>query len=138
MHAGTTPPPLAGYRPACADTGGDPGTGRAMAVAFAREGADVAISYLSGQEDQDARHTAGLAGQRCVTIRAGLAEEATCQHVVKQAVQELGGLDVLVNSVATQQPVSGFTELSTRQLERTFRASIFSYLWTSRAPSAPA
>lgn len=93
----------------------------------------MAISYLSGQEDEDARHTAELAGQRCVTIRAGLAEEAICQHVVKQAVQELGGLDVLVNSVATQQPVSDFTELSTRQLERTFRVNIFSYFWTSQA-----
>lgn len=97
----------------------------------------MAISYLSGQEDEDARHTAELAGQRCVMIRAGLAEEATCQHVVKQAVQELGGLDVLVNSVATQQPVSDFTELSTRQLKRTFRVNIFSYFWTSRA-AAPA
>lgn len=92
----------------------------------------MAISYLSGQDDEDVRHTAELAGQRCVTIRAGLAEEATC-HVVKQAVQELGGLDVLANNVATQRLVSDFTELSTRQLERTFRVNIFSYFWTSRA-----
>lgn len=93
----------------------------------------MAISYLSGQEDEHARHTAELAGQRCVTIRAGLAEEAICQHVVKQAVQEPGGLDVLMNSVATQQPVSDFTELGTRQLERTFRVNIFSDFWTSQA-----
>ena len=90
-----------------------------------------------GRRTRTPRHTAELAGQRCVMIRAGLAEEATCQHVVKQAVQELGGLDVLVNSVATQQPVSDFTELSTRQLKRTFRVNIFSYFWTSRA-AAPA
>ena len=105
-------------------------------MAFAKEGADVAISYLSEQEDEDARHTAELVaktGHRCVTIRADLAEEANCHRVVDQAVHELGGLDVLVNNVATQQPVSDFTELSTSQLERTFRVNIFSYFWTSRA-----
>lgn len=97
----------------------------------------MAISYLSGQEDEDARHTAELAGQRCVMIRAGLAEEATCQHVVKQAVQELGGLDVLVNSVATQQPVSDFTELSTRQLERTFRSTFSATSGPAGPPHLP-
>jgi NAD(P)-dependent dehydrogenase (short-subunit alcohol dehydrogenase family) len=117
-------------------TGGDSGIGRAVAVAFAKEGADVAISYLSEQEDEDARHTAELiaeTGHRCVTIRADLAEEANCHRIVGQAVHELGGLDVLVNNAATQQPVSDFTELSTSQLERTFRVNIFSYFWTSRA-----
>ena len=96
-------------------TGGDSGIGRAVAVAFAKEGADVAITYLSEQEDEDAPHTAELvakAGHRCVTIRADLAEEANCERVVDRTVHELGGLDVLVNNVATQQPVSDFTELS--------------------------
>ena len=90
-------------------TGGDSGIGRAVAVAFAKEGADVAIAYLSEQEDEDAQHTADLikeAGQRCVTIRGDLAEEANCQRAVYQTVHELGGLDILVNNVATQQPVS--------------------------------
>ena len=117
-------------------TGGDSGIGRAVAVAFAKEGADVAICYLAEQEDEDARHTAelaGQAGQRCVTIRADLAEEANCQRVVEQTVHELGGLDVLVNNVAFQQPVSDFTELSTSQWERTFRVNVFSYFWTTKA-----
>ena len=117
-------------------TGGDSGIGRAVAVAFAKEGADVAICYLSEQEDEDARHTAelaGQAGQRCVTIRADLAEEANCQRVVDQTVHELGGLDVLVNNVAFQQPVPDFTELSTSQWERTFRVNVFSYFWTTKA-----
>jgi NAD(P)-dependent dehydrogenase (short-subunit alcohol dehydrogenase family) len=117
-------------------TGGDSGIGRAVAVAFAREGADVAIAYLSEQEDQDARHTAGLvakAGQRCTVIRGDLAEEANCQLAVNQALSELGGLDVLVNNVGTQQPVSDFAELSSRQWERTFRVNIFSYFWTTKA-----
>jgi NAD(P)-dependent dehydrogenase (short-subunit alcohol dehydrogenase family) len=117
-------------------TGGDSGIGRAVAVAFAKEGADVAISYLSGHEDEDAGHTASLvekAGQRCVTIRGDLAEEANCQRMVDETVHDLGGLDILVNNVAYQQPVSDFAELTTSQWERTFRVNIFSYFWTSRA-----
>ena len=107
-------------------TGGDSGIGRAVAVAFAKEGADVAIAYLSEQEDEDARHTAKLverAGQRCITIRADLAEEANCQWAVDQTVHQLGGLDLLVNNIATQQPVGDFAELSTSQWERTFRVN---------------
>jgi NAD(P)-dependent dehydrogenase (short-subunit alcohol dehydrogenase family) len=117
-------------------TGGDSGIGRAVAVAFAKEGADVAISYLSEQEDQDARQTVSLverAGRRCVAIRGDLAAEENCQHAVRRTVTGLGGLDVLVNNVATQQPVSDFAELSSEQWERTFRVNVFSYFWTSRA-----
>ena len=117
-------------------TGGDSGIGRAVAVAFAKEGADVAISYLSEQEDDDARHTAGLvaeAGRRCVIIRGDLAEEENCQRAVDRTVAELGGLDLLVNNVATQQPVQDPADLSTAQWERTFRVNIFSYFWTTRS-----
>src|SRR5690348_10065142 len=86
-------------------TGGDSGIGRAVAVAFAKEGADVAIAYLSPGEDADARHTAELveqAGRRCVTFRGDLAVEENCERAVEQAVAELGGLDVLVNNCATR------------------------------------
>ena len=117
-------------------TGGDSGIGRAVAVAFAKEGADVAIAYLSEQEDEDAQHTADLikeAGHRCVTIRGDLAEEANCQRAVDQTVHELGGLDVLVNNVATQQPVQDFAELTTEQWDRTFKVNIYSYFWTTKA-----
>ena len=117
-------------------TGGDSGIGRAVAVAFAKEGADVAIAYLSEHEDDDAAHTAGLvgqAGQRCVTIRGDLAEEDNCVLAVERTAAELGGLDVLVNNVATQRPVADLTELSTEQWERTFRVNVFSYFWTTRA-----
>jgi NAD(P)-dependent dehydrogenase (short-subunit alcohol dehydrogenase family) len=117
-------------------TGGDSGIGRAVAVAFAKEGADVAIAYLSEQEDEDARHTASLvekAGHRCVTIRGDLAEEANCQRAVDQSVHDLGGLDILVNNAATQKPVQDFLELTTSQWERTFRVNIFSYFWTTKA-----
>jgi NAD(P)-dependent dehydrogenase (short-subunit alcohol dehydrogenase family) len=117
-------------------TGGDSGIGRAVAVAFAKEGADVVIAYLSEQEDADAAHTAELvaaAGRRCVTIRADLGEEENCQLAVDRTVTELGGLDVLVNNVATQQPVADLGELSTAQWDRTFRVNIHSYFWTTRA-----
>lgn len=117
-------------------TGGDSGIGRAVAIAFAKEGADLAIAYLSEDEDKDARHTAdlvGKAGRRCVTIRGDLAEEANCERAVERTVAELGGLDLLVNNAATQQPVSDLTELSTSQWERTFRVNIYSYFWTTRA-----
>jgi NAD(P)-dependent dehydrogenase (short-subunit alcohol dehydrogenase family) len=117
-------------------TGGDSGIGRAVAVAFAKEGADVAIAYLSEREDDDAANTAdlvGQAGQRCVTIRGDLAEEENCQRAVERTAAELGGLDILVNNVATQRPVADLAELSTEQWERTFRVNVYSYFWTTRA-----
>jgi NAD(P)-dependent dehydrogenase (short-subunit alcohol dehydrogenase family) len=120
-------------------TGGDSGIGRAVAVAFAKEGADVAIAYLSEQEDEDAAHTAKLveqAGRRCVTIRADLAVEENCQRAVDRTVSELGGLDILVNNCATQQPVNDLTEISTEQWDRTFKVNIYSYFWTTRAALA--
>src|SRR5918999_4534499 len=98
-------------------TGGDSGIGRAVAVAFAKEGADVAIAYLS--EDEDAEHTGrliGEAGRRSVLIRGDLAEEQHCHETVRRTADELGGLDILVNNIAYQHPVADLTELSTEQL----------------------
>jgi NAD(P)-dependent dehydrogenase (short-subunit alcohol dehydrogenase family) len=117
-------------------TGGDSGIGRAVAVAFAKEGADVSITYLSEQEDEDARHTAelvGQAGRRCVTIRGDMAEEGNCERAVEHTVAELGGLELLVNNVAFQQPVDDLSKLSTEQWDRTFRVNIYSFFWTTRA-----
>jgi NAD(P)-dependent dehydrogenase (short-subunit alcohol dehydrogenase family) len=117
-------------------TGGDSGIGRAVAIGFAKEGADVAITYLSEQEDEDAAHTAKLveeAGRRCVTIRGDLAVEENCQQAVERTVSELGGLDVLVNNVAFQNPVNDLTEISTEQWDRTFRVNVYSYFWCTRA-----
>ena len=68
-----------------------------------------------------------------MTIRGDLAAEDNCQRAVEQTVTELGGLDVLVNNVATQEPVEDLAELTTRQWERTFRVNVFSYFWTTRA-----
>lgn len=117
-------------------TGGDSGIGRAVAVAFAKEGADVAIAYLSEQEDEDAARTAALVqaeGRRCVPLRGDLAAEENCTAAVQRTAGELGGLDILVNNVATQTPVDDFAKLSTEQWDRTFQVNIHSYFWTTRA-----
>lgn len=115
-------------------TGGDSGIGRAIAVAFAKEGADVAITYLS--EDNDARHTAKLIeqeGRRCVTFGGDLAEERHCQEIVRHTVRDLGGLEVLVLHHGTQEPVKDFREIDTPQLERTFQVNVLSLFWVVRA-----
>jgi NAD(P)-dependent dehydrogenase (short-subunit alcohol dehydrogenase family) len=117
-------------------TGGDSGIGRAVAVAFAKEGADVAITYLSDEEDADARHTASLvekAGRRCLTIKGDLAEEANCIEAVERTVRELGGLDLVVNNVAYQKPADDLTQISTEQWLRTFAVNIHSYFHVTKA-----
>ncbi|MFG2075274.1 SDR family oxidoreductase [Nonomuraea maritima] len=115
-------------------TGGDSGIGRAVAVAFAKEGADVAIAYLS--EHDDARHTAKLveaAGRRCVLLPGDLADSEVCASVVERTVAELGGLDIVVNNVAYQAPVDSLEELSDEQWEHTFAVNIHSYFRVTKA-----
>jgi NAD(P)-dependent dehydrogenase (short-subunit alcohol dehydrogenase family) len=111
-------------------TGGDSGIGRAVSVAFAKEGADVAITYLS--EDDDARHTASLVereGRRCYTFGGDLAEERHARETVGHAVRELGGLDVLVLHHGTQTPVQDVREIDDGQLQRTFAVNTLSLFW---------
>ncbi len=115
-------------------TGGDSGIGRAVAVAFAKEGADVAIAYLS--EHEDANHTRKLveaAGRRCVLLPGDLSDADHCVSVVEQAVAELGGLDVVVNNVAYQSPVQSLEELTDEQWEHTFAANVHSYFRVTKA-----
>ena len=116
-------------------TGGDSGIGRAVAIAFAREGADVAIVYGDADEDEDARDTVRWiedAGRRAASRHADLAERATCQEVVEWAVAELGGLDIVVNNAAYQQETP-FEELTAEQIDRTFRTNILAYIHIARA-----
>jgi NAD(P)-dependent dehydrogenase (short-subunit alcohol dehydrogenase family) len=115
-------------------TGGDSGIGRAVAVAFAKEGADVAIAYLD--EHDDAKHTADLVqaeGRMCELIPGDLADRDHCAHVVDRAVAALGGLDILVNNVATQQPVDAPEEITDEQWQRTFDVNIHSYFRVTAA-----
>ncbi len=114
-------------------TGGDSGIGRAVAVAFAKEGADVVFGYLS--EDEEARHTVGLVereGRRAVAVRGDVADESHCSELVRRAAEELGGIDVLVEHAATQSPVDDFTDLSTEVLRRTFDVNVMGVFWTIR------
>jgi NAD(P)-dependent dehydrogenase (short-subunit alcohol dehydrogenase family) len=115
-------------------TGGDSGIGRAVSVAFAKEGADVAIAYLN--EEQDAAHTAKLVeaeGRRSVLIPGDLAGEAHCREAVGRAAGELGGLDVLVLHHGTQQPAGDLAQITTGQLERTFQVNVLSLFWLIQA-----
>jgi NAD(P)-dependent dehydrogenase (short-subunit alcohol dehydrogenase family) len=115
-------------------TGGDSGIGRAVCAAFAKEGADVAIAYLS--EDADAEHTKHLVeaeGRHAVTVRCDLRREEECERIVNETVEQLGGLDVLVNHVGTQTPVDSPEEITTEQWDGTFKTNVYSYFWTTRA-----
>ncbi|MFC4852147.1 SDR family oxidoreductase [Actinophytocola glycyrrhizae] len=115
-------------------TGGDSGIGRAVAVAFAKEGADVAIAYLS--EHDDAKHTADLVqaeGRRCELIPGDLADRDHCAAVVEQTVAALGGLDILVNNVATQEEVDAPEDITDEQWQRTFDVNIHSYFRVTAA-----
>ena len=112
-------------------TGGDSGIGRAVAVHFAREGADVAIAYL--EEDDDARETRRLVeaeGRRCLLLAGDLSADGACAKAVKRVVDEFGGLDVLVNNIAEQHPVEDPAKLKPGQIEQTFRTNVFSYYET--------
>ncbi|MBW8710132.1 MAG: SDR family oxidoreductase [Mycobacterium sp.] len=115
-------------------TGGDSGIGRAAAVAFAKEGADVAIAYL--EENDDAAHTASLveeAGRRCVLLPGDLAEAEQCRSVVARTADTLGGLDILVNNVAYQNPTEKFTDITDEQWRRTFAVNIDSFFHVTKA-----
>jgi NAD(P)-dependent dehydrogenase (short-subunit alcohol dehydrogenase family) len=114
-------------------TGGDSGIGRAAAIAFAKEGADVAIAYLS--EHDDAKHTCACIereGRRAVAIPGDLSTEEGCREAVRRAAQELGGLEILVNNIAYQEPVEAVEEITTEQWDRTFKTNIYSYFWCTK------
>ena len=117
-------------------TGGDSGIGRAVAIAFAREGADVAIAYLSEKEQRDARETKRWveeAGRRCITQRFDVGDRAACKRFVDKVVRELGRLDVLVNNAAYQQEQKSILDIDLEQLEGTFRTNIFGYFFMVQA-----
>ncbi|GAA4309738.1 SDR family oxidoreductase [Nibribacter koreensis] len=115
-------------------TGGDSGIGRAVAVHFAREGADVAIVYLD--ENQDAKDTQKMVekeGRKCVLIKGDLRDEKFCKEAVKRTVKELGGLNILVNNAAEQHEKEDLREITAEQLENTFKTNIFSFFYVTQA-----
>jgi NAD(P)-dependent dehydrogenase (short-subunit alcohol dehydrogenase family) len=115
-------------------TGGDSGIGRAVAVAFAREGADVAIVYLDEHEDaKKAQQLVKREGRKCIAMAGDIGDEQFCQECVERTVKELGGLNVVVNNAAEQHPQEDIEKISAYQLERTFRTNIFSYFFITKA-----
>src|SRR3954447_21213985 len=113
-------------------TGGDSGIGRAVCVAFAKEGADVAIAYLS--EDEDASHTKSLVeteGRRAITLRADVQNEDEARGIVRDTVDQLGGIHVLVNHAGTQTPVDAPDEITTEQWDGTLKTNLYGPWWTT-------
>ena len=116
-------------------TGGDSGMGRAAAIAFAREGADVAISYLPAEEP-DAREVIALirrAGRTAVALPGDLREEAVCKRVVADALKQLGGLDILVNNASRQQQRPSIGDISTDDFDSTMKTNIYAMFWLTKA-----
>src|SRR6266702_8512735 len=115
-------------------TGGDSGIVRAVAIAFAKEGADISIVYL--EEKRDATETKRLVekhGSKCLLIKGDVGQEDFCRRAVAQTVKEFRKLDILVNNAAEQHPQDSIKEITEKQLERTFRTNIFSFFFMVKA-----
>lgn len=116
-------------------TGGDSGMGRAAAIAYAREGADVAINYLPAEEP-DAQEVVALikaAGRKAIAIPGDITDEAFCKRLVEEAVRGLGGLDILVNNAAMQQTKPSIADITTEQFDRTMKTNIYAPFWITKA-----
>jgi NAD(P)-dependent dehydrogenase (short-subunit alcohol dehydrogenase family) len=115
-------------------TGGDSGIGRAVAIAFAREGADVLISYLNEHEDaKESARWVESAGRRAVLVAGDIGDESHCQELVSRAMREFGHLDILVNNAALQRTHQRLEEISSEEWDRTFRTNIYSMFYLSKA-----
>jgi len=115
-------------------TGGDSGIGRAVAIMYAREGADIAILYLNEHQDaEEAKRLVEKEGRRCQLIPGDVGDESFCRQAVQRTVQELGRLDILVNNAAEQHPQDSIEQISAEQLERTFRTNIFGMFFMTKA-----
>jgi len=116
-------------------TGGDSGIGRAVALAFAREGADVLVSYLESEE-KDAQETCRLveeAGRKAVAVPGDIQDENHCRKLVNQCVSDLGGLDILVNNAAYQMSQEGIAAISTEQFDQVMKTNVYAMFWLCKA-----
>lgn len=114
-------------------TGGDSGIGKATALLFAANGADIAIAYLSETDDAKATQKEILEmGRKCLLIKGDLSKEANCKKAVVKTIDRFSKLDILVNNAALHWETEGLEEISTEQLERTFVNNVFSYFWVTR------
>jgi NAD(P)-dependent dehydrogenase (short-subunit alcohol dehydrogenase family) len=115
-------------------TGGDSGIGRAVAIAFAKEGADVSIVYL--EEKKDANETKRLVeehGRKCLLIEGDVGQEEFCRKAVEQTMKEFAKIDILINNAAEQHPQDSIEKITEKQLQRTFRTNIFSFFFMAKA-----
>ncbi|WP_426453731.1 SDR family oxidoreductase [Paenibacillus sp. S-38] len=118
-------------------TGGDSGIGRAVAVTYAKEGADVLIVYLNEHEDaQETKKQVEAEGRRCELLAGDIGDEAFCKTIVEETIRRLGKLDLLVNNAAEQHPQQKLEDITSEQLERTFRTNIFSIFYLTKAALA--
>ncbi|WP_261306419.1 SDR family oxidoreductase [Paenibacillus andongensis] len=115
-------------------TGGDSGQGRAIAGAYAKEGADVVIIYLSEHADaEETKQFVEQKGRRCLTIAGDIGSEAFCNQVVKQTIEKFGKLDILINNAAEQHVQNSLDNITSEQMEKTFRTNFFSVFYLSKA-----
>jgi NAD(P)-dependent dehydrogenase (short-subunit alcohol dehydrogenase family) len=115
-------------------TGGDSGIGRAVAIAFAKEGANVSIVYLEERKDADeTKRLVEKHGRKCLLIKGDIGQEEFCRKAVAQTVKEFGKLDILVNNAAEQHPQESIEKITEKQLEQTFRTNIFSFFFMAKA-----
>jgi NAD(P)-dependent dehydrogenase (short-subunit alcohol dehydrogenase family) len=116
-------------------TGGDSGIGRAAAIAFAREGADVAIVYLPDEQTdaEDVRALIEKAGRKAVLIPGDITRESFCTELVERAVKELGGLDILVNNAASQGTEPDITDITTEHFDRAVKTNLYAMFWITKA-----
>ncbi|MGE7602006.1 SDR family oxidoreductase [Peribacillus sp. NPDC097675] len=115
-------------------TGGDSGIGKSVAIYYAKEGANVVVAYLD--EHEDAKKTKELIeqeGQKCLLLAGDIGDEAFCKDIVKQTIEEFGGLDILVNNAGEQHVQESLLDISAEQLEKTFRTNIFSMFHLTKA-----
>jgi len=115
-------------------TGGDSGIGRAAAISFAKEGANVAISYLNEHQDaEETKRQVEEEGVQCLLIPGDIADEQVCKSIVQQVIQTFSRLDILVNNAAEQHPQDGIEMITAKQLERTFQTNIFAMFYLVQA-----
>lgn len=115
-------------------SGGDSGIGRAVAILFAKEGADIAIGYLNEEQDaRETRHEVENEGRRCLLLPGDIGEPEFCAQAIEESVRQLGRLDILVNNAAEQHPQDDIEKISPQQLERTFRTNVFAMFYFTQA-----
>jgi NAD(P)-dependent dehydrogenase (short-subunit alcohol dehydrogenase family) len=115
-------------------TGGDSGIGRAVAVLYAREGADLAVTYLNEHKDaKETRRMVEAEGRKCILFPGDIGDSKACLRIVEQTIKQLGKLDILVNNAAEQHPQDDITRITDKQLQRTFQTNIFAMFYLVRA-----